>query len=240
MYNFNISPVVKAIIIANAVVWFGLVLMLQGMFLDKNYVFYFLGLTPTKVFLDFWLWQPFTYFFLHSEGVFHILFNMFALWMFGCELERLWGGRFFLTYYLFCGLATGLIYTLSLAVGMLFFNVSVSSLVIPMVGASGAIFGVLFAYGLIFSERVVYFMMVFPLKARYFSLLIAFIAFVSLVNSGTGSSVSHLAHLSGFASGFLFLQSRKLFQKINRQGLKKWSRGLKVVRNDDTKDETFH
>ena len=83
-------------------------------------------------------------------------------------------------------------------------------------------------------------MMVFPIKARYFSLLIAFIAFVSLINSGTGSSVSHLAHLSGFASGFLFLQGRKIIQKINIQGLKKRARRLKVVRNNDIKDETFH
>ena len=152
VYNFNISPVVKAIIIANTFVWFVLILILQGLFLDKNYVFYFLGLTPTKFFLDFWLWQPLTYFFLHSQGAFHILFNMLALWMFGCELERLWGWRFFLTYYMFCGLATGLIYTLILAIGMVFFNTSPSSLTIPMVGASGAIFGILFAYGLIFKR----------------------------------------------------------------------------------------
>ena len=239
IYEGSLTPVVRAIIIANGCIWFFLVVVLQGLFLDKNYVFYFLGLSPLKVFSDLWLWQILTYLFVHAQGVFHILFNMFALWMFGCELERLWGSRFFLIYYMVCGLGAGLIYLLSLAAGLAFFELSVD-LAVPMVGASGAIFGILFAYGLIFSERIIYFMMIFPLKARHFTVLIALVEFVSLINSGMGNSVSHLAHLSGFVAGFLFLQIWKAVQNINIRKLRKWPSHLKIVRNNDKKDRTWH
>ena len=240
IYNFNITSFVKAIIIANGCVWFFLVVVLQGLFLDKNYVFYFLGLTPEKVFSHFWLWQIFTYFFVHAKGFFHIFFNMFALWMFGSELERLWGSWFFLAYYVVCGAGAGLIYLLCLSIGISFFGANPAVLATPMVGASGAIFGILFAYGLIFGERIVYFMMIFPIKARHFTLLIGFVEFVSLINSGIGSSISHLAHLSGFVSGFLFLQIWKAVQNFN---VRKWRRGpvhLKILKNDDKEDKFLH
>ena len=233
VYDFNITPFVKALIIANGFVWFFLVVVLQGLFLDKAYVFHFFGLTPDHIFSRFWLWQIVTYLFVHASGFFHIFFNMFALWMFGSELERLWGSRFFLVYYMCCGIGAGLIYLLCLWVGILFFNANPVSLATPMIGASGAIFGILFAYGLIFSERVIYFMMIFPIKARHFTLFIGLIEFVSLLNSGIGSSISHLAHLSGFVSGFLFLQIWKSIQNFN---VRKWSKKpahLKVLKNED-------
>ena len=241
IYNFNITPVVRAVIIANALVWFFLVLILQGLFLDKSYVFHILGLSPARVFSHLWLWQILTYLFVHSQGVFHILFNMFALWMFGSELERFWGSRFFLLYYLSCGVGAGLIYLLSLFVGFSFFNLDPSALAIPMVGASGAIFGILFAYGLIFSERIIYFMMIFPIKARHFTVLIGIIEFVSLINSGVGSPVSHLAHLSGFVAGFLFLQAWKAVQKAHVRQWRKKPSHLRVLKNeDDAEDQTLH
>ncbi len=240
IYNFNIPTLVKAIIIANGCVWFFLVVVGQGLFLNKTYVFDFLGLTPGRVFFHFWLWQIFTYLFVHASGFFHIFFNMFALWMFGSELERLWGPRFFLSYYISCGVGAGLIYLFCLWIGISFFNVDPISLETPMVGASGAIFGVLFAYGLIFSERIILFMFIFPIKARYFTLLIGLAEFVSLINSGIGSSISHLAHLSGFVSGFLFLQVWKIAQNFKVRKWRKKPRHLKVLRNDDTEDETWH
>ena len=240
IYNFNVSSFVKAIIIANVCIWFFLIVCLQGLFLEKNYVFYFLGLTPVKVFSDFWLWQIFTYFFVHSPGVFHILFNMFALWMFGSELERLWGSRFFLAYYVCCGLGAGLIYLLCLWIGSSFFSINPVAFTVPMVGASGAIFGILFAYGLIFSERIIYFMMIFPIKARHFTILIGLVEFVSLINSGVGSPISHLSHLSGFLSGFLFLKMWKLSQDMNFRKWRKRPVRLRVVRSEDRKDRTLH
>ena len=239
IYDFNLTSVVKFVIVINGCIWFFLIVVLQGLFLDKSYVFYFLGLTPEKIFSHFWLWQIFTYLFVHAPGFFHIFFNMFALWMFGSELERLWGSRFFLAYYICCGVGAGLIYLLSLFIGLVFFNVNPTTLTTPMVGASGAIFGVLFAYGLIFSERIIYFMMIFPIKARHFTLLIGLIEFVSLINSGVGSPISHLAHLSGFLSGFLFLQMWKTVQNFR---VRQWRGGpvhLKILRNDDQENKKW-
>ena len=233
IYNFQFTSAVRALVIANGAVWFFLVFILQGLFFEKNYIFYILGLTAEQVFSHLWFWQIFTYFFVHSTGIFHILFNMFALWMFGSELERLWGSRFFLMYYFFCGMGAGLIYLSCLWIGSSFWNIDPISFKIPMIGASGAVFGILFAYGLIFSERVILFMMLFPIKARHFTLLIGFIEFVSLINSGMGSPISHLAHLSGFLSGFLFLQIWKNVQNFNiRKWKRKWPRHLKVLKNE--------
>ena len=157
---------------------------------------------------------------------------MLVLWMFGTELERLWGSRFFLAYYICCGAGTGLIYLLCLWIGISFFSVNSATLAIPMIGASGAIFGILFAYGLIFSERIIYFMMIFPIKARHFTLLIGLVEFVSLINSGMGSPISHLAHLSGFVSGFLFLQIWKAVQNFNIRKWRRWPVHLKILKNE--------
>ena len=233
MYNFQLSPIVKGLIFANGAVWFFLIVCLQGLFLDKNQVFYFLGLVPIRVFDSFWLWQIFTYMFVHSEGIFHVLFNMFALWMFGSELERFWGSRFFISYYLVCGVGVGLIYILCLKLIPLIYPLNPMHLSIPMVGASGAVFGILFAYGLIFSERLILFMMVFPMKAIHFTLLIGVIEFISLINNGLGSPISHLSHLAGFAVGFLFLQGWKNIQNFKlRKGWRGRPIRLKVLRDD--------
>ena len=154
--------------------------------------------------------------FIHSPALSHILLNMFALYMFGSELERFWGSRFFLTYYAVCGIGSGLIYLLCSGLALAF-NIMQVNPHIPMVGASGAIFGILFAYGLLFGERIIYVMMIFPVKARYFTIFIGLIEFVNLLNTGMGGRISHLSHLAGFASGFLFLQWGKITQKLKRQ-----------------------
>jgi len=228
---FELSPVVKGLVVINGLTWFVLVFFLQGLFLDQNYVFYFLGLIPSKVLDDFWFWQVLTYMFVHSDRVFHLLFNMFALWMFGSDLERFWGSKFFLAYYLICGLGVALIYLLCLNLIPLFYPLSPIHASVPMIGASGAIFGLLFAYGLIFSERVILFMFVFPMKAIHFTLLIGMIEFVNLVNNGVGSSVSHLSHLSGFVVGFLFLQSWKKLQNFKLRRLRRGPISFKVIKN---------
>lgn len=235
VYNFQLSPVVKALILINFVVWFILVVLLQGLFLKSPIIYALLGLMPHQVFDNLWWWQIVTYMFVHAESVFHILFNMFALWMFGCELERLWGPKFFLAYYLVCGVGSGLIYLLVLKVMSLVGYIDPAHLQIPMVGASSAIFGILFAYGLVFSERVVLFMMIFPIKAVHFTILIGMIELVNLVNSGLGSKVSHLSHLCGFLIGFLFLQSWKRIQDFK---IRQWRKGpvrLQILRNQDKK-----
>jgi membrane associated rhomboid family serine protease len=196
-YSFGpggISPAVKILVITNVVVW--LLNMIVGDVMTLR-----LGLSPQAVLEQFALWQPFTYMFLHSTGgIGHILFNMLALWMFGTELERTWGTRFFTKYYIVCGVGAGLT---SLLMSVLINDVYYS---VPTVGASGAIFGVLVAYAIYFPNRPIYLYMIFPIPARIFVMIMGGIALFSQLNS-PGSGVSNSAHLGGLAVGYLYLKS---------------------------------
>src|SRR4029077_18880889 len=108
-----------------------------------------LGLVPQFFLTRLWIWQPATYMFLHS-GVFHILFNMLALWMFGTELERIWGTRYFLKFYFVTGIGAAL---LTVLFSMLPLDVSRDLYRSQIIGASGAIYGLLLAYALYFPDR---------------------------------------------------------------------------------------
>ncbi len=147
--------------------------------------------------IPFMPWQLLTYGFLHGDLV-HIAFNMFALWMFGRELEVLMGSKRFLTYYLVCVVGAGLIQIL---VAMLS-----SGPPVPTVGASGGVFGILLAYGLTFPNRMV--MLVFPpipMKAKYFVILIGLFE-LYLGFSGRSPGVANFAHLGGMLFGYLLLR----------------------------------
>src|SRR5262247_3223129 len=113
------------------------------------------GLTPYQVTHNFYVWQLVTYIFLH-DGIFHILFNMLGLWMFGSDLERVWGSRQFTKYFFICGIGAGL-FTVLLT----------PNSGVPVIGASGAIYGVLLAFGLLFPDRIIIFM-IFPIPAKWF------------------------------------------------------------------------
>jgi len=187
----GITPAVKLLIIAN-VAMFVLNLIVPAMTLR-------LGLEPRAVFEDFAFWQPFTYMFLHSiAGVGHVLINMLSLWMFGTELERTWGTRFFTKYYFVTGVgaaATSLL--LSLFVDGIYYSVTV--------GASGAIYGLLLGYGMYFPNRPIYLYFIFPIPAKYFVMIVGAIAFFSAL-SGPGGGVAHTAHLGGLVVGYLYLK----------------------------------
>jgi membrane associated rhomboid family serine protease len=143
------------------------------------------------------VWQLFTYLFLHG-GVFHLVFNMLALWMFGSPLESDWGMRRFLRYYFICGVGAGLFdLALSLAVGG----------GRPTIGASGAIYGVLLAFGVCYPEQTVLMNFLFPIKAKYMVAIYAAIALYSSLGSGN-TGVSNIAHLGGMVVGFVYLKSR--------------------------------
>jgi membrane associated rhomboid family serine protease len=131
--------------------------------------------------------------FVHG-GVWHVAINMFVLWMFGSELETIWGKNEFLKYYFVTGVGAGIIW--------LIFNISGSNAI--LIGASGAVYGILMAYGLIFPNRTVYIYFLFPVKVKWFVIFIGAIAFIS--SMGTGSNISHLAHLSGMLIGYLYLR----------------------------------
>jgi len=229
-----VSPFVKALVIANVSIWFLLILVIQQFFLNSPYIFQFLGLVPDG-FLSGYLWQPFTYMFIHASGIFHILFNMVVLWMFGSELERLWGSRFFLVYYLTCGVGAALIYCTVLIVVTLFTG-EVLLTGVPVVGSSGAVFGLMLAYGLIFKDRILYVMMIFPMKARTFIYFLAGIEILSVLSSGLGGPVANLAHLGGLVTGMLFLISWKNWHDISAWVKRRKPYRLHVIRSEDMED----
>lgn len=152
-----------------------------------------LGLRPFEVTRYFAIWQPVTYLFLHA-GFFHLIFNLFALWMFGSDLERLWGPRRFLYYFFLTGIGAGVLNVLLEPSG-----------VIPTVGNSGAVYGILLAYGLLFPDRPIFLWLIIPIKAKWFVAIIGVIAFIGSI-SGPGSGISHVAHLGGMLFGFLYLR----------------------------------
>jgi membrane associated rhomboid family serine protease len=181
-----LTPVVKQIIVVCVIVYVVQIIMGQ----DFNTYF---SLIPSLVLNGFYLWQLFSYMFLHG-GVWHLVFNMLALFMFGCELERYWGSRRFFSYYLFTGIGAGL------CVFLFPSNYNFST-----VGASGAIYGLLLAYGLTFPDRVIYLYMILPIQAKYFVIIMGAIAFLSALSS-VNTGISNIAHLGGMAFGYLFIK----------------------------------
>jgi len=163
------------------------------------------GLEPFAVIEHFWIWQLGTYMFLHG-GVFHILFNMLALWMFGAELERIWGTRYFLKFYFVTGIGAGI---LTVLFSLLPFGVSQQVYGSDVIGASGAIYGLLLAYALYFPDRPIYMYLVFPIPAKYFVILYGAISLFMAV-SGGGGGVAHFAHLGGLLVGYLYLKGRRM------------------------------
>lgn len=232
-----VTPVVRWLIGSCVGIWLIVQVIIEGYFLSKPYLTQVLSLVPELLLTKFFVWQPLTYMFLHSRNVFHIVFNMLLLWWLGSELEQRWGSRFFLLYYLVTGIGAGVIYGIVIAIQAMFFGTS-SIWITPVVGASGAIFGLMLAYGVIFGERVVYFMMVFPMRAKYFVLILGAVEVVTLLNNGMTGDVANLAHLGGIASGFLFLQG---YTRLKQKGWRKKSgqrgRSLKLVVNNEKKDE---
>lgn len=186
-----LTPMLKYLVIFTSAVF--VLTYLPAQLFGWGWPFLVFGLRPYAVTHQLFLWQLVTYLFLHG-GFFHILFNLFALWMFGSDLERLWGGRQFLFYFFLCG------------VGAACFDVLVqpSSLSIT-IGNSGAIYGILLAFGLLFPDRPILLWFVIPIKAKWFVLAMGVIEFVSEL-SRSGPGISHLAHLGGMLVGFLYLR----------------------------------
>ncbi len=235
--QFPLTPTVKKLIIFTTGFWILFQLIGEGFF--SLPVTFYLGLKPGKVIEDFYLWQVLTYMFLHTSSVAHILFNMLTLWMVGSELEARWGKRFFLFYYISSGVGAALFYCFGVAIYTAFTG-NRMGLTIPVVGASGAIFGLLLAYGILFGERTMSFMMLFPMKAKVFVLILAGVEVVSLMGSGiAGGEVANLAHLGGFVAGYLTLLGYTRFQRFQwGQKAKKKTRNLRlVVDNENEKSK---
>jgi len=159
-----------------------------------------LGLVPMFVVRKLWVWQLGTYMFLHG-GLLHILFNMLALWMFGAELERKWGTRFFLRFYFVTGIGAAVLTVFFSLLPMGFARQLYAS---PIIGASGAIYGLLLAYALYYPNRPIYMYFVFPIPAKIFVVIIGAIAFYASLSDAGG--VANVTHLGGLIVGYLYLK----------------------------------
>ena len=189
------------------------------------------ALIPAQV-LNGKIWQIFTYTFLHAD-VMHLVLNCLVLAFLGSDIENLWGTKKFLIYFFFCSSMAGLFYLL---VQMVLWNPAY--LVMPMVGASGGIYGLLLAFAILFPDRDMLFMMMFPMKARQFMMVLGGIEFMQALFSGQGG-LGALAHLSGMASGFLYLyfQAKGIRYKKNQAEKKKNPSHLRLVKSDSKDDQ---
>jgi membrane associated rhomboid family serine protease len=163
-----------------------------------------LGLVPSAVVRGFRVWQLVTYMFMHG-GVAHLLFNMLALWMFGTELERIWGTRYFLKFYFYTGIGAAI---LTVLFSLLPIDIAATLRGSVVIGASGAIYGLLLAYALYFPNRSIYLYLVFPIPAKYFVMIIGALAFYSSLTDNNG--VANATHLGGLVIGYLMIKGARV------------------------------
>lgn len=240
----RLSPTVKVILIICLVTF--IVQQTIDQFFDGHLISIF-GLVPRGFVFEGRIWQIFTYPFLHGD-LLHLILNMMMLAFIASDLEFRWGRRRFLTFYFFCSSVAGILYLLLQL--WIWKGVGIGQ---PMVGASGAIYGCLMAYGLLFGERVLLFMMLFPMKAKHFIWVLAGVEFLSTVFSGRGG-LSGAAHLGGMLAGIGYLwfsRNAGKFRKTMPSRQKRFSlmskkKHLKlIVDNDpdddrDPKNKTWH
>ena len=188
------TPAVKALIIANAAVFTLQTFLGGGLTGNPGPLTRFLAFIPHEAIFGLQLWRFVTYMFLHAS-LYHIGINMLMLWMFGSQIESRWGKRNFLIYYFVCGLGGAIVFGI--------FKLFGAETFVQMIGASGAVMGVLLAYGMTFPNSIILFMFIIPMKAKYFVILLALIDLWSIPGGG---SVANLAHLGGMLAGFIFLR----------------------------------
>ncbi len=201
-FNYRLTPWVKRLILANTV--FFLVTM-TGV-IPLSWAFEFLGFKSSlsKTLME--PWTIVTYMFVHAD-FFHLFFNMLFLFFFGVPLEERWGGREFIKYYVICGLG-GALFTVLFGGG-------------TIVGASGAIYGILLAYALNWPDAQIWFWGIFPIKAKYLVMFLGAIAFFQTFPMGGGSDgIAHFAHLGGLVVGYIYLKKGWALQG-RYEGIKK-------------------
>jgi membrane associated rhomboid family serine protease len=208
LFNWSFPTGVKWLIISNVAVY---IVYFFGSMIRGEPIFDSLVLMPSAV-MHGAIWQLFTYLFLHSlSSIWHILFNMLTLWMFGTPIEETWGTRRFLNYYFLCGIGAGICVVLA--------NMAFGDPHQRVIGASGAIFGLLLAYGMLFPNQTVLFSFLFPMKAKYMVMIFGAIEFFSSFQGG--SAVSNLAHLGGMVFGFVYMKTQFGTRSRSRIGPKK-------------------
>lgn len=221
----NLPPITKNLLIINVLCYFGIIVARRyGLDLDSVLGLHFFLAS------DFKLYQLFTYMFMHAN-LEHIFFNMFAVWMFGRTLEMVFGSKRFFTYYLVCGIGAGIVqeviqYVFYATELVRYDSVNIGVEIVPMaeylnmmttVGASGAVYGILLAFGMLFpNSQMFVFPLPFPIKAKFFVIGYAVIElFLGLGQTGDG--VAHFAHLGGMIFGFLLIMYWRKKSKNNGQ-----------------------
>ena len=189
------TDAIKILISINFIVY-----VFQSLAGKEDVFFRLFGLVPTSFITELMLWQPFTYMFFHapfysSIGISHILLNMLGLWVFGRELEQAWGKEKFLKYYFLTGIGSGLITFL--------FQMDSSS---PVIGASGAVYGILLAYGFSYPNRMLYIWGLVPIRSMWLVIIMGLIAFFGLLGKTDG--ISHVTHISGMLIGYVLLKKK--------------------------------
>tara|TARA_B000000460_G_scaffold124144_1_gene87416 strand:+ start:2613 stop:3458 length:846 start_codon:yes stop_codon:yes gene_type:complete len=180
--------------------------ILQSVSGKEDVFFRLFGLVPSTFMSDLMLWQPFTYMFFHapfysSVGISHILLNMLGLWVFGRELEQAWGKTKFLRYYFITGIGSGLI--------TYFFQMGSDN---PVIGASGAVYGILLAYGISYPNRMLYIWGLIPVRSMWLVIIMGSIAFFGLLGNADG--ISHVTHISGMLIGYVLLKKKWRWRDI--------------------------
>lgn len=176
--------------------------------IERPSVIYYGGLTPYLVVAKGYVWQFFSYLFLHSPaGMIHIFFNMYALLLFGMPIEQLWGTKRFLIYYFFTGIGAGLV--------IFIINIIMQSATFyaPTIGASGAVFGLLLAFGMLFPDLKLLLFFFIPIKAKHLVILYGGLELMLQLFAGKYSNISHVGHLGGLFFGLLY------FAYYRRKGL---------------------
>lgn len=202
-YTPNFSGAIKNLIAINI-----LVFILINIFRNFPWLSVF-GLVPRYVFSRFMVWQLFTYLFVHVS-LWHLVVNMLMLWFFGTALENTWGRKDFFFYYFFSGMGAGLC--------SFIFNFNSFS---PALGASGAIFGILVAYAMLFPENIILLFLLFPMKVKYAVMVLAGINLLgALANPGSG--VIYLAQLGGGLFGYLYLKNEWIKRQVFYFGFANW------------------
>lgn len=205
-----LTPAVRAIIIAN-------VALFLPSFFAPAFMQQYLGLVPELLLTKGWIWQLITYAFVHAD-ITHVLFNMLIVWMFGVELEQRWGSVAFAKFYVVCAIGAAITV---LGVSLLPFDSTRVMYVASTIGASGAAYGLLMAWALLFPTREILLFFVFPVQARYAVLIFGALAFFSGLGSG-GGTVAHFAHLGGLVVGYLYLKGPRGMRFSLQSTITRW------------------
>lgn len=205
-----VTPAVRALIIANVVLF--LPSFFAPLFMQQ-----WLGLVPELVLTRGYVWQLGTYAFVHAD-ITHILFNMLIVWMFGVELEQRWGAAAFLKFYAVCAIGAALTVV---GVSLLPIDAAQRIWVASTIGASGACYGLLMAWALLFPTREILLFFLFPVQARYAVLIFGALAFFSGWGS-TGGGVAHFAHLGGLVIGYLYLKGPRGMKYSMQSAITSW------------------